>query len=67
MQAQLLNKWKVTQMDLYDDSSDQDAHVKAYLIQTNIFCRDLRVHCRLFPTTLKGPTLEWYYSVLEFS
>jgi len=29
----------------------------------HLFFGDLRVHCRLFPTTLKGTTFEWYYSL----
>jgi len=33
------------------------------MTQGNLFSVDGRVHCRLFPTTLKGPTLDWYYSL----
>jgi len=33
------------------------------MTQANLFSGDLRVHCRLFPTTLKETTLEWYYSL----
>jgi len=28
-----------------------------------LFSDDLRVHCRLFPTTLEGAALKWYYSL----
>jgi len=64
MRAQLPEKWKWPKVDPYDRTSNPDAHVnKAYMTQANIFSGDLRVHCRLFPTTLKGTTLEWYYSL----
>jgi len=33
------------------------------MTQANLFSTDGRVHCRLFPTTLKGPALDWYYSL----
>jgi len=29
--AQLPNKWKWTEMDSYDGTSDSDVHVKAYM------------------------------------
>jgi len=61
MRAQLHEKWKWPKVDPYDGTSDPDAHVKAYMTQANLFSGDLRVHCRLFPTTLKGIALEWYY------
>jgi len=48
-------------MDTYDGTSYPDVHVKSYMTQANLFSTDGRVHCRLFPTTLKGLTLNWYY------
>jgi len=45
-------------VDLYIRTSDPDAHVKAYMTRG-----DLKLHYRLFPTTLKGTTLKWYYSL----
>lgn len=49
-------------MDTYDGTSDPDVHVKSYMTQANLFLADGWVHCRLFPTTLKGLALDWYYS-----
>jgi len=57
IQAQLLDKWKWPKENLYDETLDLDAHVKAYMTQVNLFSKDLRVHFRLFPGTLKGITL----------
>jgi len=65
MEAQLPDKLKWPKVDSYDRTSDSDAYVKAYMTQASIFFRDMRVHCRLFPTTLKGTTLEWCYSLSQ--
>jgi len=63
MEVQLPDKWKWPKVDSNNGTSDPDAHIKAYMTQANLFSRDLRVHYRLFPTTLKVTTLEWYYSL----
>jgi len=49
-------------MDTYDGTSDPRTH-KSYMTQANLFSADGRVHCRLFPTMLRGPALDWYYSL----
>jgi len=33
------------------------------MTQANLLSEDLSVHCSLFSNTLKGTTLEWYYSL----
>jgi len=40
-----------------------EAHIKAYMTQENLLSGRMVVHCRLFPTTLMGVALEWYYSL----
>jgi len=50
-------------MDTYDGTTDPSTHVKSYMTQVNLFSVDRRVHCRLFPTTLRGPALDWYHSL----
>jgi len=67
MSVRLPSKWQWPHMDVYDGSSDPDVHVKSYMTQANLFSTDGRVHYRLFPTTLKGPALDWYYSLLTNS
>jgi len=67
MEVQLPNKWKWPKVDSYVETSNPDTHVKAYMTQTNLFSGDLGVHCWLFPTTLKGITLEWYFSLPQNS
>lgn len=61
MQAQLPDKGKWPKLDSYDWTLDPDMHIKAYMIQASLFFDGLRVHCRLFPTTLKGTILYRYY------
>jgi len=63
MEVQFPDKWKWPKVDSYDVTSNSNAHVKTYMTQANLFFGDLRVHCRLFPITLKKPVLEWYYSL----
>jgi len=54
-------KWPT--VEKFDGTFDPNAHVKAYFTQASLLTRDLRIQCRLFPTTLKGEALEWYYSL----
>ena len=63
MMAWLPSKWQWPHMDTYDGTTYPSTHVKSYITQANIFSLDGRVHCRLFPTTLWGPALDWYYSL----
>lgn len=58
IKAQLPNKWKRSCAEKYNDSLDLKAHVKAYVTQLNFFSKNLGVHCKLFPTTLKELVLE---------
>ncbi|XP_068476509.1 uncharacterized protein [Phaseolus vulgaris] len=50
-------------MEKYLRTSDLKAHVKACMIQTQLFSKDMDVHYMLIPTTLEGVSLEWYYSL----
>jgi len=63
MKARLFSKWQWPHMDTYNRTSNPGVHVKSYMTQANLFSTDGRVHCRLFPTTLKGLALDWYYSL----
>jgi len=63
MMARLPSKWQWPHMDTYDDTTDPSTYVKSYMTQANLFSVDGRVHCRLFPTMLRGLELDWYYSL----
>jgi len=62
MQARL-SIWKWSNVRTYDEGYDSEVHIKSYLTQANPFSNDLRVHYRLFPTTLVEAVLEWCYSL----
>ena len=61
MRAQLPQRWSWPNLEKYSGTSDPEAHVKAHMTQTQLLSMDMDVHCRLFPTTLAGMALEWYY------
>jgi len=63
MMARLPSRWQWPHMDTYDETMDPSTHVKSYMTQANLFSVDGRVHCRLFPTILRGPALDLYYSL----
>ncbi|RDY11748.1 hypothetical protein CR513_03535, partial [Mucuna pruriens] len=43
-------------LDKYDGTTNPDEHVT----QVNLFTNDDAILCRVFPTSLKGATLNWY-------
>jgi len=61
MHVQLPETWRWQNFERYDGSSDLTTHNKAYLTQVNLFSIDFCLHCQLFPNTLKGIALKWYY------
>ncbi|XP_020204205.1 uncharacterized protein LOC109789618 [Cajanus cajan] len=60
METPLPLGWKPLNIDRYDNSSDLDEHINAYITQMNQYTNDNALMCRVFPTSLKGPTLTWY-------
>jgi len=58
MQTRLPNSGIWLTIDKYEGTYDPVAHVKAYFTQANLVLDDQQTHYRLFPTTLKGTTLE---------
>jgi len=55
-------------MEKYSGTSDLEANVKVYDPGSGILeGKDMDVNCRLFPTTLVGVALEWYYSLPKIS
>ena len=63
MQVHLCDSLRWPNMEKFDGTLDPNAHVKAYFTQINLLMGDKRNQCRLFPTSLKSETLEWYYSL----
>jgi len=48
MSLTLPYKWKCSNIDKYDGSSNPSAHLKAYMTQANLFTNDFEVNCRFF-------------------
>ena len=50
------HKWKCPTIKQYDGSSKLET-------QGNLLSDNLTIHCKLYPTTRKVMTLQWYYSM----
>ena len=53
-------QWEPFTLERYIGETDPDEHLKVYTSQDVVFCK-------AFPTTLKGPALEWFTTVLPYS
>lgn len=52
--------WKSLNLERYNETTDLDEHLDAFLIQANLYTNDDAILCRVFPTSLKGEALTWY-------
>ena len=53
-------RWKPLNLEWYDETTDPDEHLDAFLTQANLYTNDDVILCRVFPTSLKGTTLISY-------
>nr|KYP60900.1 hypothetical protein KK1_023320 [Cajanus cajan] len=60
METPLPFRWKPLHLDRYDGTTDPDEHIDLYTIQVNLYTNEDAILCRVFPTSLKGATLNWY-------
>jgi len=60
IEVPLPDKWKGFNRDQYDGSTDPDEHMDAYTTHLSVYTSDDAVLCRVFPTSLKGATLNWF-------
>ena len=56
----LSNKWKGFNMDCYDDTTNPDEHMDAYIMHMSFYTKDDTVLCLVFPISLKGGALSWF-------
>lgn len=56
--------WKTLNIERYDDISNPDEYLDAFTTQANLYSNDDVVLCKVFPTSLKGPGLTWWYKRL---
>ena len=52
--------WKPHNLERYDETTDLDEHLDAFLTQTNLNTNNNMTLYRVFPTSLKGASLTWY-------
>ena len=60
IEVPLLDKWKGFNRDRYDESTDPGEHMDAYTTHMSLYTSNNTVLCRVFPTSLKGATLNWF-------
>jgi len=54
-------------LDRYTGDTDPDEHLKVYITHVALYTSQDVVFCNAFPTTLKGPALEWFTTLLPYS
>jgi len=54
-------------LDRYTGETDPDEHLKVYITHVALYTSQDAVFCKAFPTTLKGPTLEWFTTLPPYS
>jgi len=57
LSAELPARWKGLSIDRYDRSTDPNEHIDVYETQMSLYTTNQAVMCRVFPTSLKGMTL----------
>jgi len=60
-------QWEPFNLDRYTDETDPDEHLKVYITHVALYTSQDVVFCKAFPTTLKGPALEWFTTLPPYS
>jgi len=60
-------QWEPFTLDRYTGETDPDEHLKVYITCVALYTSQDAVFCKAFPTTLKGPTLEWFTTLPPYS
>ena len=60
MEADIPLGWKPLNLERYDETTDPDEHLDAFLTQANLYTNDNAILCRVFHMFLKGVALTWY-------
>jgi len=53
-------RWEPFTLDRYTGETDPDEHLKVSITHVALYTSQDTVFCKAFPTTLKGPALEWF-------
>jgi len=60
-------QWEPFTLDRYTGEIDPDEHLKVYITHVALYMSQDAVFCKAFPTTLKGPALEWFTTLSPYS
>ncbi|RDY02976.1 hypothetical protein CR513_13502, partial [Mucuna pruriens] len=52
--------WRNLSLDKYDDTTNLDEHINAYVTHVNLFTNDDVIIYQVSSTSLKGAVLNWY-------
>jgi len=63
----LPTQWEPFNLDRYTGETDPDEHLKVYITHVALYTSQDEVFCKAFPTTLKGPALEWFTTLPPYS
>nr|KYP31978.1 hypothetical protein KK1_047453 [Cajanus cajan] len=58
--ARLPDNWKNLTLEKYDGTADPEEHLDAFVTQVGLYTDDDAILCKVFPTSLKGPALNWF-------
>ncbi|XP_020203101.1 uncharacterized protein LOC109788714 [Cajanus cajan] len=58
--ARLPDNWKNLGLEKYDGTADLEEHLDAFVTQVGLYTDDDAIMCKVFPTSLKGPALNWF-------
>jgi len=67
METPLPTQWEAFMLERCGGGTHPDEHVKIYVNNVYLYTTEDVVMCKAFPTTLKGPTLEWFTSLPPYS
>jgi len=63
----LLAQWEPFTLDRYTGETDLDEHLKVYITHVALYTSQDAFFFKAFPTTLKGPALEWFTTLPPYS
>jgi len=63
----LPTQWEPFTLDRYTGETDPNEHLKVYITHVALYTSQDVVFCKAFPTTLKGPALEWFITLPPYS
>lgn len=63
MVVHISKQFVLTQLKIYDKTTDPDAHIKTFTNRMTFHTRNNVIWCRAFSLSLEGEALEWFNSL----